>query len=158
MPPHVHVHVHVHLHVADLARSRDFYERFLGSAPVKLEADYAKFLPEFAPLNLALTRRRDGASHPPLAGHFGLQLESSDEVRAQLARVRAAGLAVREEFGVDCCYATQDKFWVRDPDGVEWEVYVLTRDLPRRGSLLPTVSGSADACCAPESPCSDRTR
>jgi len=30
---------------------------------------------------------------------------------------------------VNCCHANQDKFWVRDPDGVEWEVYVLNHDL-----------------------------
>ena len=31
--------------------------------------------------------------------------------------------------GVDCCHANQDKFWVKDPDGVEWEVYHLNYDL-----------------------------
>ena len=50
-------------------------------------------------------------------------------VVAELARVKAAGLAVREEMGVDCCHANQDKFWVQDPDGVEWEVYHLNYDL-----------------------------
>ena len=142
--------VHVHLHVADLARSRDFYERFLGVAPTKLEADYAKFLPRFAPLNLALSRRAASVPAEPLAGHLGLQLESTDAVRAELVRVRAAGLAVREEMGVDCCYANQDKFWVRDPDGVEWEVYVLKRDLPSRVATLPAIAaaggGATDAC------------
>lgn len=140
--------VHVHLHVSDLARSRDFYERFLGVAPTKLEADYAKFLPRFAPLNLALSRRAGAVPTELLAGHFGLQLESTEAVRAELVRVRAAGLAVREEMGVDCCYANQDKFWVRDPDGVEWEVYVLKRDLAPRSATLPTVGGATDACCA----------
>ena len=139
--------VHVHLHVADLARSRDFYERFLGVAPVKLESDYAKFLPRFAPLNLALSRRRAGATAEPIAGHLGLQLESTEAVRSELERVRAAGLPVREEMGVDCCYANQDKFWVRDPDGLEWEVYVLKRDLPPRAATLPSIGGATDACC-----------
>ena len=27
------------------------------------------------------------------------------------------------------CYAKQDKIWAHDPDGNEWEVYVLTDDL-----------------------------
>jgi hypothetical protein len=31
--------------------------------------------------------------------------------------------------GVNCCHANQDKFWVQDPDGVEWEVYHLNYDL-----------------------------
>ena len=143
MPPFV----HLHLHVRDLAQSRDFYERFLGVAPVKLEADYAKFLPRCAPLNLALSRRAE-APAAALSGHFGLQLDSPEAVRAELVRVRAAGLPVREEMGVDCCYANQDKFWVSDPDGVEWEVYFLRRDVPARSATLPTVDASADACCA----------
>jgi hypothetical protein len=36
---------------------------------------------------------------------------------------------VPREFSVDCCHANQDKFWVADPDGGEWEVYVFTHDL-----------------------------
>src|SRR5262249_25116799 len=38
---------------------------------------------------------------------------------------------------VNCCHANQDKFWVHDPDGVEWEVYHLNYDLedePGRGA------------------------
>ena len=102
MPPFV----HLHLHVRDLARSRDFYERFLGVAPVKLEADYAKFLPRCAPLNLALSRRAEVPA-ASLSGHVGLQLDSPEAVRAELARVRAAGLPVREEMGVDSATRTR---------------------------------------------------
>jgi hypothetical protein len=47
--------------------------------------------------------------------------------------VKAAGLPVREEMGVDCCRANQDKFWVRDPDGLEWEIYHLNYDLEAGG-------------------------
>jgi hypothetical protein len=58
---------------------------------------------------------------------------------------------VREEMGVNCCHANQDKFWVEDPDGVQWEVYHLNYDLedevaPARATgLALTKSGS---CCA----------
>jgi hypothetical protein len=53
--------------------------------------------------------------------------------------------------GVDCCHANQDKFWVQDPDGVEWEVYHLNYDLegevvaPRSAGLTLAKGGS---CCA----------
>ena len=40
--------VHMHLHVSDLARSRAFYEQFLGDAPVKVKPGYVKFLPDWA--------------------------------------------------------------------------------------------------------------
>lgn len=119
--------VHLHMHVSDLAKSREFYEKFLGEGPVKVKHGYAKFLPEWAPVNLALSD--GGAAAEGTVNHVGVQVDAVDTVMAHLARVKAAGLAVREEMGVDCCHANQDKFWVQDPDGVEWEVYHLNYDL-----------------------------
>ena len=120
--------VHVHMTVSDLAKSREFYAKFLGVAPVKEKPGYVKFLPRFGPLNLALSQARpaEGRGH---VDHMGIQVESKEIVLRELARVKAAELPVREEFSVDCCHANQDKFWVADPDGVEWEVYVLNHDL-----------------------------
>ena len=119
--------VHLHMHVSDLAKSREFYEKFLGEGPVKVRQGYAKFLPEWAPVNLALSE--GGAAREGTVNHVGVQVDAVDTVMAHLARVKAAGLPVREEIGVNCCHANQDKFWVRDPDGVEWEVYHLNYDL-----------------------------
>ncbi|SRR5581483_3154338 len=120
--------VHVHMTVSDLDRSRAFYEALFGVAPVKVRPGYVKFLPPFGPLNLALSEGRAADGRGRVA-HLGIQVGSRATVVRELARVKAAGLEVREEFDVDCCHANQDKFWVRDPDGVEWEVYVLNRDL-----------------------------
>ncbi len=120
--------VHVHVAVSNLEKSREFYEKFLGVPPVKVRPGYAKFLPAFGPLNLAISERAAGSAQGPVH-HLGIQVESREIVERELRRVREAGLPVHEEFGVDCCHANQDKFWVRDPDGVEWEVYVLNRDL-----------------------------
>ena len=38
------------------------------------------------------------------------------------------GLVTRDEMQTSCCYAVQDKTWVRDPDGNEWEVFVVLED------------------------------
>jgi N-acetylglutamate synthase-like GNAT family acetyltransferase/2-polyprenyl-3-methyl-5-hydroxy-6-metoxy-1,4-benzoquinol methylase/catechol 2,3-dioxygenase-like lactoylglutathione lyase family enzyme len=142
--------VHTHLGVTDLARSRAFYEKFLGAAPVKVKPGYVKFLPPWAPLNLALSED-PAASVRGWRAHLGLQLGSRTEVVRQLERVKAAGLPVREEFGVDCCHANQDKFWVEDPDGVEWEVYVLNRDLEAEPPAVASTRGlrlaQPGACC-----------
>lgn len=140
--------VHVHLTVSDLARSRAFYEAFLGVAPVKVKDGYVKFLPDWAPLNLALSEGRPAAGAGPVS-HQGVQVASRTEVLAHLARVRQAGLSAREEFGVDCCHANQDKFWVQDPDGLEWEVYVLNHDLEKAPaeSGRRTLAVRAPACC-----------
>jgi hypothetical protein len=45
--------------------------------------------------------------------------------------------------GTDCCHANQDKFWVRDPDGTEWEIYHLNYDLEDAPGAATTT------CCAP---------
>ena len=147
--------VHLHMHVSDLVKSRDFYRTFFGDAPVKEKPGYVKFLPEWAPVNLALSGGRP--SGDGVVGHVGVQLDSPEAVMAQLARVKDVGLPVREEMGVNCCHANQDKFWVQDPDGVEWEVYHLNYDLEdeaiaapgraERGSALSLAQG--DACCGP---------
>jgi catechol 2,3-dioxygenase-like lactoylglutathione lyase family enzyme len=141
--------VHLHLHVSDLAKSRAFYETFLGGDPVKVKPGYVKFLPEWAPVNLALST--GGPVGAGTIDHVGVQVDSVGSVMTQLARVKAAGLAVTEEMGVNCCHANQDKFWVRDPDGVEWEVYHLNYDLeggePERDARPSGLTVLGASCC-----------
>jgi lactoylglutathione lyase len=136
--------VHIHLHVSDIDASRAFYERLLGAAPVKVKPGYVKFLPDFAPMNLALSAGETGAGKT--IDHLGVQVESREVVQALLDRAKAGGLAVREEMDTSCCYANQDKFWVRDPDGVEWEVYHLNYDVD---DLDESVPSAAATCCTP---------
>jgi hypothetical protein len=54
--------------------------------------------------------------------------------------------------GVNCCHANQDKFWVQDPDGVEWEVYHLNYDLEDEVAGAKATAGlqlaKSNACCA----------
>lgn len=135
--------VHIHLHVADLDASRAFYERFFGVAPAKAKPGYLKFLPPQAPLNLALS-----SGHSERGGtvsHLGIQVDDKADVVALLDRAKAAGLPVREELGTDCCYANQDKFWVVDPNGIEWEVYHLNYDLEEEVAPAQAAAG----CCSP---------
>lgn len=153
--------VHIHLSASDLAASRRFYETFFGVAPVKVREGYAKFLPGFAPVNLAITQSAPAdAGHRPV-NHLGVELDSSEAVFQHLARVRAAGLSVRVQERVNCCHANQDKFWVTDPDGTQWEVYHLNYDLeddslvpagaapPAPGPHALPVIDESSSCCAP---------
>jgi catechol 2,3-dioxygenase-like lactoylglutathione lyase family enzyme len=147
--------VHLHMHVSDLTRSRDFYEKFLGEDPVKVKTGYVKFLPEWAPVNLALSTGGHGGAGT--VDHVGVQVDSVETVMAQLARVKAAGLAVKEEMGVNCCHANQDKFWVKDPDGVQWEVYHLNYDLEGEDDAVAARPSLAivgvGACCGGTTSC-----
>ena len=124
--------VHIHLSVLDLAHSRIFYEKFFGVAPTKDKGDHLKFEPPFAPINLAISPRRPGSESRAAINHLGVEVDSRENVLRHLERVKAAGLRVREQLNVNCCYANQCKFWVEDPDGVEWEVYHVNYDLEEK--------------------------
>ena len=50
----------------------------------------------------------------------------------------------------NCCYAVQDKAWVKDPDGNEWEVFVVKED------DLAEPAPAAASCCPPPAPVSLR--
>lgn len=147
MPPHAVAQpkVHLHVHVEDLAGAVAFYRTLFGEGPAKERPGYAKFLPAWAPVNLAISEQVlvVGGS----VSHVGIQLGDYASVRHHLERVQAAGLQVRVEMGVDCCYANQDKFWVRDPSGLEWEIYVLNHDVEQISRAATPAATSS--CCAP---------
>jgi catechol 2,3-dioxygenase-like lactoylglutathione lyase family enzyme len=142
--------VHVHMQVSDFEKSKEFYARFFGALPVKDKPGYAKFLPALGPINLALSQGRAGAPMGAV-NHMGVQVDSPATVVSELLRVKAAGLPVVEEKGVECCHANQDKFWVVDPDGVRWEVYCLNHDIEEEATAAPARAEAANPavpCCA----------
>jgi catechol 2,3-dioxygenase-like lactoylglutathione lyase family enzyme len=114
--------VHVSVNVRNVEQSIDFYRRMLGIEPAKVRTGYAKFDVQNPPVNLALNE------------------VPTDDVLAIRERWAEAGLVTRDEMQTDCCYAKQDKTWVHDPDGNEWEVFVVLED------NLPEVK-SASSCC-----------
>ena len=65
---------------------------------------------------------------PCALSHLGIQVGSTDDVLAIRGKWAAAGLLTRDEMQTSCCYALQDKTSVRDPDGNEWEVFVVLED------------------------------
>jgi hypothetical protein len=78
--------------------------------------------------------------------HMGIQVGSTEDVLAMRERWLQQGLITRDEMNTECCYAVQDKTWVRDPDGNEWEVFVVLKDnLPEKTT---TESCCAPTCCA----------
>jgi catechol 2,3-dioxygenase-like lactoylglutathione lyase family enzyme len=137
---------HVALRVKDLTRSLDFYRKLFDAEPVKVRRAYAKFDLNQPPLNFALNElaaEESNASGPGALSHLGIQVSSTEEVLAMRERWRRAGLDTRDEMKTECCYAMQDKAWARDPDGNEWEVFVVLED------HLPEKTAQPSACCAP---------
>lgn len=140
---------HLALNVSDLDRSVSFYTSFFGQSPAKLRGDYAKFELDDPPLNFTLNVGKPAGAQaccsPQGINHLGIQVASTEAVTAAAERLAAAGLDLREERGVDCCYARQDKVWAEDPDGHPWEVFVVTQ--ADTGEAVAGAAVEASACC-----------
>jgi catechol 2,3-dioxygenase-like lactoylglutathione lyase family enzyme len=144
--------LHVALNVNQFDQSVQFYRALFGQEPVKLKPGYAKFDLSEPPVNLTLNY--DG--HVVSAGalnHFGIQVDTSAAVLEAKERLRQLGLATYDEMNVDCCYAIQDKIWIKDPNGYPWEIFVVkvADTAPQTNAAVPKASAplSTGSCCAP---------
>ena len=128
---------HLALNVRSVERSIEFYRKMLGIEPSKVRTGYAKFDVQNPPLNLTLNEH--SFSERGALSHLGIQVASTDDVMAVREKWTNAGLLTRDEMQTSCCYALQDKTWVSDPDGNEWEVFVVLED-----NLAETASCECD--------------
>lgn len=132
---------HIAIRVKDVAASTNFYRRLFGIEPCKVRKGYAKFDVVNPPLNFTLNEA--ASVEQGALSHLGIQVESTADVLAVRQLWHERGLFTRDEMKTDCCYAVQDKTWVRDPDGNEWEVFVVLQD------NLPEKSAAGQNCCPP---------
>jgi len=152
---------HLAINVRSVEQSIQFYRKLFGIEPSKVRTGYAKFDVQNPPLNFTLN---EGAvANRGALSHLGIQVRSTEDVLATRQRWTEAGLLTRDEMQTNCCYATQDKSWVRDPDGNEWEVFVVLQDnlgetaacecgdKAAEAATSETTAASATSCCAPAS-------
>ncbi|OMC17599.1 ArsI/CadI family heavy metal resistance metalloenzyme [Mycobacterium sp. SP-6446] len=131
--------VQLALNVDDLDEAITFYSKLFNTEPAKRKPGYANFAVAEPALKLVLIE------NPGKGGslnHLGVEVESSETVRAEIARLGGAGLFTEEEMNTTCCFATQDKVWVTGPDGEKWEVYTKLADAETFGPA----AAEADAC------------
>jgi catechol 2,3-dioxygenase-like lactoylglutathione lyase family enzyme len=114
------------LNVDDLGESIAFYSKLFATEPAKVRPGYANFAIAEPPLKLVLLENPgQGGS----LNHLGVEVASTDAVEAEQARLAEEGLAAVEERDTTCCYARQDKFWVKGaPDSERWEIYTVLND------------------------------
>jgi lactoylglutathione lyase len=134
--------VQLALNVDRLDEAVTFYSKLFGVQPAKLKPGYANFAVTEPPLKLVLLE------NPGKGGsinHLGVEVESSEKVHAEIARLTDEGLFTDEEIGTTCCFATQDKVWVTGPAGEKWEVYTVLADSETFGTSPQHLDGPAGA-------------
>ncbi len=166
---------HISLNVRNVEESVNFYRKMLGIEPMKfIKADtevhsvlqaqtgldsrqtrtgYAKFDVQNPPLNLVLNEIefKEGGS----LSHLGLQVATTEDVLAMREIWHKNDLPTVDEMAVNCCYAIQDKAWVSDPDGNEWEVFVVLENTENQQDSNPTsfccvtADKQTNSSCAP---------
>lgn len=147
---------HVSLNVRDMKKSIEFYQKLFGIEPAKVRTGYAKFNVLNPPLNLALNESSFDERGEALS-HLGIQVAATEDVLKTKARWEETGLATKDEMQTSCCYALQDKTWVRDPDGNEWEVFAVLEDNLAEGDPCECGTKSLEeetektaGCCLPK--------
>ncbi|MFU8871918.1 ArsI/CadI family heavy metal resistance metalloenzyme [Micromonospora sp. SL4-19] len=130
--------VQLALRVSDLEGSVAFYAKLFGTEPAKRRSGYANFAIENPPLKLVLLEGEP--DQPTVMDHLGVEVLSTDDVNAATKRLTDAGLITLEENDTECCYALQDKVWVRGPGNEPWEVYTV------KGDADTLIKGSDGEC------------
>ncbi|MFV8316927.1 ArsI/CadI family heavy metal resistance metalloenzyme [Mycobacterium sp. 23] len=130
------------LNVDDIDEAIAFYSRLFGTAPAKVKSGYANFAIEEPPLKLVLL---ENPGQGGTLNHLGMEVDSSDQVHAEIARLTTEGLFTEEELGTTCCFAKQDKVWVNGPGGHRWEIYTKLADSDTFFASEPEVEEAR--CC-----------
>ncbi len=139
--------VQLALNVADVEQAVEFYSKLFGARPAKRRPGYANFAVADPPLKLVLIE--DPNQKPGSLNHLGVEVDSTDEVKAAHARLAGQGLATAVEEQTACCYAVQDKVWVDGPGGEPWEIYTVLADADTPAGHLRAAAPGESACCAP---------
>ena len=134
--------MHIHVGIEQLDQGIRFYTALFGVPPVKIRADYAKWMLEDPRINFAISTRAGTKG----VDHLGLQVDEDDELGELRHRLKSAGMFLFDEGETVCCYARSDKSWVQDPAGIAWEAYRTMEDVQVFSSGKPA---GGEACCMP---------
>jgi catechol 2,3-dioxygenase-like lactoylglutathione lyase family enzyme len=116
---------HVAVYVQSIPEAVEQYRKLLGIEPAKVRHDYAKFELADPPVIFSLNVGGEAGK----LSHLGIRYPTSGDVASEMVRVKQAEVPLFQQEGTTCCYAKADKFWVRDNDGIPWEMYTLLEDV-----------------------------
>ena len=141
---------HLSLDVPDLDGAVAFYTELFGQEPAKRKPGYAKFELADPPVIFSL----NVGGTPGTLSHLGIRYPETGSVTSELVRAKNAELEPFRQEGTTCCYAKADKYWVKDTDGVPWEMYTLLADVEAETAADANLraflqQGTDGQCCVP---------
>jgi catechol 2,3-dioxygenase-like lactoylglutathione lyase family enzyme len=137
------------LNVDNLDEAVKFYSKLFNTRPAKLKAGYANFAVAEPPVKLVLV---ENPGNGGTINHLGVEVESSEEVHEEIARLADEGLFGEEQIGTTCCFATQDKVWVTGPAGEKWEIYTVLADSETFGTSPELLAADPRSGCSCDVP------
>jgi catechol 2,3-dioxygenase-like lactoylglutathione lyase family enzyme len=142
--------VQLALNVGNIEEAISFYSKMFGVGPAKVREGYANFAIENPPLKLVLI---EGHGEAGTLNHVGVEVEDADQVAATMEHAVNVGLPIELQESTTCCFAVQDKVWIKGGE-LSWEWYTVLADAPQDTSLkpMPIMLGVPDtgSCCGPE--------
>ncbi|GAB5481052.1 MAG: ArsI/CadI family heavy metal resistance metalloenzyme [Parasphingorhabdus sp.] len=143
---------HVNLKVSDLEKSRAYYANLFGAQPALVKPDYIKWMLDDPHINFSIEPASgaacDGTGGETGIAHVGLQAESPEELQAVYERVQNAAGPRFEEGATTCCYASSEKNWTQDPDGLIWEAFYTDGQVTHYGKVPDLGGVKTDADCS----------
>lgn len=122
--------IQLSLNVKNLDEAVEFYSKLFDVEVNKRKPGYANFAIDEPPLKLVLFENPNAEER---LNHLGIEVFSDLDVRAATERLKAANLVDSVEDEETCCYATQNKVWAIDPQGMRWEYYRIVEDAETMG-------------------------
>ena len=142
--------VQLALNVSNIDEAIAYYSKMFGVGPAKVREGYANFAIADPPLKLVLI---EGHGEAGTLNHVGVELEDTQAVADKITHAQDVGLPIEVQESTTCCFAVQDKVWVKGGE-LAWEWYTVLADAPSDTSLtpMPIMLGvpNTGSCCGPE--------
>lgn len=127
------------LNVKNIEEATAYYSKLFDARPHKQRKGYANFAIDNPPLKLVLFENPDAEER---INHLGVELNQGENLDDVTKRLNDSGISHRTENQTTCCFATQNKVWSIEPQGLHWEWYTITDDNPEMSS-----EPESPACC-----------
>ena len=123
----------------DIEEAVSYYSKLFDAKPHKRKEKYANYAIDNPPLKIFLIENSN--AHDRI-NHLGVEVDQKEDLNGVMKRLKHDGIANNIEEQTTCCFATQDKVWSIEPQGLNWEWYTIIDDNPNE-----TSTSKSSVCC-----------